>query len=51
MCERVTEIKETVDRCGSGIAKNINSSLKYNEIDIEMLSFKRMNLQRRSLVD
>ena len=39
-CERMVEIKESVDKTGAGTAKDVISSLRENEIDVDMLAFK-----------
>ena len=39
-CERMVEIKESVDKTGAGTAKDVISSLRENEIDVDMLAFQ-----------
>ena len=38
--KRVIEMKESVDKSGAGTAKDIIKYLKYNEIELDMLSFQ-----------
>ncbi|XP_046859020.1 zinc finger MYM-type protein 1-like [Xenia sp. Carnegie-2017] len=39
-CERLVEMKETLDKTGAGTAKDVIKSLMENEIDIDMLAFQ-----------
>ena len=39
-CERMVEIKESVDKTGTGTAKDVISPLRENEIDVDMLAFQ-----------
>ena len=39
-CERMVEKKESVGKTGAGTAKDVISSLRENEIDVDMLAFQ-----------
>ena len=39
-CEQMVEIMESVDKTGAGTAKDVISSLRENEIDVDMLAFQ-----------
>ena len=45
-CERMVEIKESVDKTGAGTAKDVISSLRENEIDVDMLAFQTYTISR-----